>query len=252
MSDTPRTDAQVTGNCTPTQDEANVKVRELEDEIERLKLFECQNMGGYILWDDKKWWACHLLSKREQEAREANEKLHKAMQECVEVEQTLGKALGYPWYKDDPKNFPIATEADGVCVGEHTPATIAAEAASRLEKATTLTDRDREILQVIVDGWVRANVSKMRDALESIRDAEDPKDMYDTAKETLETLFPLTATQRGFKVGKVYRLKFDAKQCTYHIVSDTHYTAVFVDGSQEPKVSTVDMLGFAEDYEVVE
>jgi hypothetical protein len=56
------------------------------------------------------------------------------MKECNEVEQELGKALGYPWYKDDPKNFPDATEADGVCVGEHTPATIAAEAASRIKK----------------------------------------------------------------------------------------------------------------------
>ena len=52
--------------------------------------------------------------------------------EMSEVEQTLGKALGYPWYKDDPKNFPNATEEDGVCVGEHTASTLAAEAANRL------------------------------------------------------------------------------------------------------------------------
>lgn len=52
--------------------------------------------------------------------------------ECHEVEQRLGKALGYPWYKDDQKNFPNATEADGVCIGEHTPGTIAHEAANRL------------------------------------------------------------------------------------------------------------------------
>jgi len=53
-------------------------------------------------------------------------------QECREVEQELGKALGYPWYKDDQKNFPGTTEADGVCVGEHTPGTIAAEASTKL------------------------------------------------------------------------------------------------------------------------
>lgn len=52
-----------------------------------------------------------------------------------EVEQTLGKALGYPWFKDDQKNFPGATEKDGVCVGEHVPETIAAEAARRLVEA---------------------------------------------------------------------------------------------------------------------
>jgi len=49
-----------------------------------------------------------------------------------EVEQALGKALGYPWYKDDQKNFPGATEADGVCVGEHIAVTIAREAARKI------------------------------------------------------------------------------------------------------------------------
>ena len=48
--------------------------------------------------------------------------------------QTLGKVLGYPWYKDDQKNFPGATEADGVCVGEHVAASIAAEAARRVRE----------------------------------------------------------------------------------------------------------------------
>jgi hypothetical protein len=52
--------------------------------------------------------------------------------ESFDIEQSLGKALGYPWYKDDPKNFPDATEESGVCVGEHVPASIAAEAARRI------------------------------------------------------------------------------------------------------------------------
>lgn len=46
-----------------------------------------------------------------------------------EVCQTLGKVLGYPWFKDDQKNFSGATEADGVCVGEHVAESIATEAA---------------------------------------------------------------------------------------------------------------------------
>lgn len=50
---------------------------------------------------------------------------------AAETGQTLGKALGYPRYKDDPTNFPGATEADGVCVGEHVPETLAMEAAVR-------------------------------------------------------------------------------------------------------------------------
>jgi hypothetical protein len=37
-----------------------------------------------------------------------------------EIEQILGRALGYPRYADDQKNFPDAADAEGVCVGEHT------------------------------------------------------------------------------------------------------------------------------------
>lgn len=94
-----------------------------------------------------------------------------------------------------------------------------------------------------------ANNQKMRDALDSIIEAEDPKDMYDTAKGVLDELFPLSATQRGFKVGETYRHKQE-RRCTYHIVSETHFTAVFIDGKNEPTVSTVDNLGYASEYEV--
>jgi hypothetical protein len=52
-----------------------------------------------------------------------------------EICQTLGKALGYPWYKDDQKNFPGATEANGVCVGEHVAESLAMEAARELAAA---------------------------------------------------------------------------------------------------------------------
>jgi len=54
-----------------------------------------------------------------------------------EIEQILGKALGYPKYADDRKNFPDATEANGVCVGEHTSVTLADEAAEELERLRT-------------------------------------------------------------------------------------------------------------------
>ena len=51
-----------------------------------------------------------------------------------EIEQILGKALGYPWYMDDQKNFPGATEQDGVCVGDHTALSLVDEAASRIKQ----------------------------------------------------------------------------------------------------------------------
>mgnify|MGYP001582435770 CR=1 FL=1 len=49
-----------------------------------------------------------------------------------EVEQILGKALHYPWYKDDQKNFLGATERDGVCTADHTIETLAEEAAQKI------------------------------------------------------------------------------------------------------------------------
>lgn len=49
-----------------------------------------------------------------------------------EVCQTLGKALHYAWFKDDQANFPGATEADGVCVGDHVAETLAVEASKRI------------------------------------------------------------------------------------------------------------------------
>jgi len=53
----------------------------------------------------------------------------------MEIEQTCGKVLDYPWFKDDQKNFPGATEKDGVCVGDHVAETIAAELARKYTEA---------------------------------------------------------------------------------------------------------------------
>lgn len=44
--------------------------------------------------------------------------------------QVLGKALGYPAYKEDPVNFSNATDADGVCYGDHVPESILQAAAN--------------------------------------------------------------------------------------------------------------------------
>jgi hypothetical protein len=63
------------------------------------------------------------------------ERLREAcMRTNAAVCQSLGKALGYPWFKDDQKNFPGATEADGVCVGEHVAESVAEEAARALKR----------------------------------------------------------------------------------------------------------------------
>jgi hypothetical protein len=46
--------------------------------------------------------------------------------------QTLGKVLGFPWYKDDLDLFPGATESAGVCIGDHVAETMAVQAADRI------------------------------------------------------------------------------------------------------------------------
>lgn len=103
----------------------------LEKELQEAK--DCQKTG-----DDACGACLRCLTIRcddlvEKRAR-ALEQVKGYQTECREVEQILGAALGYPWFKDDPANFPGATEKDGVCVGEHVPSTIAAEAAKTIEK----------------------------------------------------------------------------------------------------------------------
>lgn len=58
----------------------------------------------------------------------------KMMEEFHHIEQILGKALGYPWLKDDQKTFPLATKKDGVCVGDHVAVTLAMEAADKIKQ----------------------------------------------------------------------------------------------------------------------
>lgn len=61
-------------------------------------------------------------------------------QELNEVEQILGRALGYPLYADDQKSFPGATAADGVCTGDHTPISLAMETAARITELKKFQD----------------------------------------------------------------------------------------------------------------
>lgn len=116
-------------------------------EIERLR---SERETAFATWWDR-------FGKKERERAEAAERelaearrqINGYHQECREVEQTLGKALGYPWYRDDQKNFPGSTEADGVCVGEHVPSSIASEAANKLAEARRML---AESDAVIADG----------------------------------------------------------------------------------------------------
>jgi hypothetical protein len=79
-------------------------------------------------------------------------------QQNEEVCQVLGKALGYPWFKD---HFPDASEADGVCVSDHVAESLADEAAARIKslearalaaeaEVSRLTDLNRELEGLLV------------------------------------------------------------------------------------------------------
>jgi len=80
-------------------------------------------------------------------AKKAVSQRDKMLEESKEIEQILGKALGYPWYKDDPKNFPNATEADGVCVGPETPWSLAMLAADKLKALDKPLTKDNWMLK---------------------------------------------------------------------------------------------------------
>ena len=72
---------------------------------------------------------------RAEQAGELNRLKDALCRQQDDVCQTLGKVLGYPWFKNDQVNFPGADETNGVCVGDHVAESIAMEAARRIKQA---------------------------------------------------------------------------------------------------------------------
>ena len=79
-----------------------------------------------------------ITSVKEAGAILQNEKYKKEM---GEIEQILAKSLGYSWFEDDQCNFPNATEADGVAIGDHTAWSLAHQAADRIKELAEEVDR---------------------------------------------------------------------------------------------------------------
>jgi len=81
----------------------------------------------------------------ERELTAANQRIAHLQKSCAaqneEICQIAGKVLGYPWFKDDPKNFPDADESCGVCVGEHVAETIVEELARKYREAKEMIER---------------------------------------------------------------------------------------------------------------
>lgn len=105
---------------------------QLEEAVQRLIVLE-STIGNlnYIIQTHREVTEEAIRRKNEEIAS-----LRLAMsKENEEICQALGKALHYPWFKDDQKNFPGATKEHGVCVGEHVAASLAEEAAKWIERA---------------------------------------------------------------------------------------------------------------------
>ena len=79
-------------------------------------------------------------AKGAEQAAEWLEQRRRGMRDEREIQQSLGKVLGYPWFEDDQENFPGATEKEGVCVGDQVGTTIAAEAAKRIERLEAMNE----------------------------------------------------------------------------------------------------------------
>jgi hypothetical protein len=94
----------------------------------------------------------YMVRWAQEEARaEETEQRYGLSRKVIDAcQQLAGKALGYPWFKDDPKNFPEATEADGVCIGEHADDTIVEELAKRYSELEAENARLREAAETLL------------------------------------------------------------------------------------------------------
>ncbi len=85
-----------------------------------------------------------IIDKQHEEITSLNKRVVKMLKEFQEIEQILGKALNYPWFRDDQCNFPNATEADGVAIGDHTAWSLAMCAADKIDKLQKQLDKEYE------------------------------------------------------------------------------------------------------------
>lgn len=73
---------------------------------------------------------------------DANRLMEAAIKQNHEIEQTLGEALGFPYYADDQITFPGSTREDGVCVAPDTAETLAMMAAGTIKWANDFMEGD--------------------------------------------------------------------------------------------------------------
>lgn len=107
--------------------------------------------------EDRTWCrdgadAVKRMNEQHRRIREQDAEIERLKCACSkqndDICQTLGQALGYPRYSDDPKNFPGATEANGACVGDHVAESLADEAANEIKRL-------REALEAVASDLAR-------------------------------------------------------------------------------------------------
>jgi hypothetical protein len=82
------------------------------------------------------------LDRREARIKQLELGKKLSMESDNRIEQAIGKVLGYPAYKDDQKNFPNATEANGVCVGDHVAESLVMELVGKFKELEAQLDHD--------------------------------------------------------------------------------------------------------------
>lgn len=115
---------------------------QLEEAVQRLIKLESDIGNLTVIFKNYKEDMEETISQKNQEIIKRDKKISSLInaisKENDEICQALGKALHYPWFKDDQENFPGANEETGVCVGEHVAVSIAEEAAKWIERAWPL------------------------------------------------------------------------------------------------------------------
>lgn len=153
-------------------DQVHCDVHHYQQECERLQTLLSEEHRSAQAMLDSYAAENQQLSDREVAALAECERLRKVCSEINDsVSQTLGRALQYPKFADDQKNFPGATDADGVCVGDHIAGSLAEEAAKeivRLRNALRNMTDDR-------DSWSDQASNRLDDAVRFLEERDKLK-----------------------------------------------------------------------------
>jgi hypothetical protein len=131
--------------------------------IEYMRTFEAEDklISAILL-------KCHQSEAAKIKQLELGKKL--SMESDNRIEQAIGKVLGYPAYKDDQKNFPNATESNGVCVGDHVAESLVMELVDRFKAIRS--DQNKKIAKALNDIGLWDSKSRMYQLIAKLQKGE--------------------------------------------------------------------------------